>query len=111
MPTQRDTSSYWVKDMRERRYLTFDMENPRHQKAFELYTAQSGKLRSEYVVDCILKVQHENRLEKILRQIIKEELKNVPFSVTAYKSKSEDLHTTDKISELPEALLSSLDDI
>ena len=97
--------------MRERRYLTFDMENPRHREAFALFNTQSGKLRSEYVVDCILKVQHENRLEEILRQIIKEELKHISFSVTAYKSKSEDLHTTDNISELPEALLSSLDEI
>ncbi len=87
------------------------MENPRHREAFALFNAQSGKLRSEYVVDCILKVQHENRLEEILRQIIKEELKNISLFVSDSKSKSEDLHTTESISELPEALLSSLDDI
>ena len=108
---RKDTSSCWVKDMRERRYLTFDMENPRHREAFELFNTQSGKLRSEYVVDCILKVQNENRLEEILRQIIKEELKHVSFSATDFKSKSADLHTTENISDLPEALISSLDEI
>jgi len=109
LQTQRDISSYWVKVMRERRYLTFDMENLRHREALALFNSQSGKLRSDYVVDCILKVQHENRLEVILRQIIKEELKNVSFSIT--DSNSSTLHTTDNIYELPEALLSSLDEI
>ena len=108
---QKDTSFCLVKDMRERRYLTFDMENPRHKEAFSLFNAQSGKLRSEYVVDCILKLENDYKLEEILRQIIKEELRHISFSDTASKNKSEDLNTTDNISELPEALLSSLDEI
>lgn len=50
------------KEMRERRYLTFDMGNTRHRKAFAIFSAQSAKHCSEYVVDCIIKAQDENRL-------------------------------------------------
>lgn len=57
---QKVISCCWGDDMRERRYLTFDMQNPRHKEAFELFTAQPSKLRSEFVVNCILESQEEN---------------------------------------------------
>ncbi len=97
--------------MRERRYLTFDMENPRHREAFAIFSAQSGKLRSEYVVDCILKAQEQNCLEKIIKQVITEALKSASFSTTATEHTTTDLQTTDSISDLPDVLLSSLDEI
>ena len=97
--------------MRERRYLTFDMENPRHREAFAIFSAQSGKLRSEYVVDCILKAQEQNRLEKTIRQVITESLNSVSLSAPAAKDTTTDLRTTDSLSDLPDALLSSLDEI
>ena len=97
--------------MRERRYLTFDMENPRHREAFALFSAQSCKLRSEYVVDCILMAQDENRLEDTIRRVIAEALKDVSFSTPAIEHITKDLDTTESISDLPDALLSSLDEI
>lgn len=97
--------------MRERRYLTFDMENPRHCKALTLFSAQSGKLRSEYVIDCILKAQQENRIENTIRQVILEALKEVSLSVPAIQNTAAGLRTTENITELPEALLSSMDEI
>ena len=97
--------------MRERRYLTFDMENLRHREAFALFSAQSGKRRSEYVVDCIIKAQDENRLVETMQQIIMEALKGIPFSIPVVENKTADLQTTENITELPDALLSSLDEI
>ncbi len=110
-PTPKAISSCWGEGMRERRYLTFDMGNPRHREAFTLFSAQSGKQRSEYVVDCIIKAQDENRLEKTIQQIIMEALKGISFSTPVEKNKTVDLQTTENITELPDALLSSLEEI
>ena len=97
--------------MRERRYLTFDMENPRHREAFSFFSAQSGRLRSEYVIDCILKTQEHNRLEDTIRRIVSEALKDVSFATPVIVSTAAELHTTESLSELPNALLSSLEEI
>ncbi len=111
LPTPRATSSCWGKGMRERRYLTFDMENPRHREAFILFSAQSGKRRSEYVVDCILQAQQDNRLEETIRKVITETLKDVSISARATESITTDLRTTECLSDLPDSLISSLDEI
>ena len=97
--------------MRERRYLTFYMENPRHRQAFDLFSAQSGKRRSEYVVDCILQVQQDNRLEEMMRRVIPEVLSGIALTAPAPESMTTDLHTTENLSDLPDALLSSLEEI
>ena len=97
--------------MRERRYLTFDMENLRHREAFALFSAQSAKRRSEYVVDCIIKAQDESRMVETIQQIIIEGLKGISFSTPIAEKKAAVLQTTEKITELPDALLSSLEEI
>lgn len=97
--------------MRERRYLTFDMENPRHREALYLFSAQSSKLRSEFVIDCILKAQQENRIEEVIRQIITDTLSVISLSPSMHSDISPELHATENISDLPEALICSLDDI
>ncbi len=89
----------------------FDMENPRHCEVFALFSAQSSKLRSEYVVDCILKAQDKNCMEEIIRRVITEALKEVSFSIPAIEHITKDLQATESISDLPDALLSSLDEI
>jgi len=97
--------------MRERRYLTFDMQNPRHREAFTLFSEQPNKLRSEYVVNCILKAKEENRLEETIRRVIEATLKNAAFSIVDSQGAEASLQATNDISDLPDALLSSLDDI
>ncbi|MEM5768299.1 MAG: plasmid segregation centromere-binding protein ParR [Bacillota bacterium] len=98
--------------MRERRYLTFDMENPRHREALVLFSAQSDRQRSEYVVDCILKAQQENRLEDTMRRVISEALNGISLTAPAMEKKAMiDLQMTESLSDLPDALLSSLDEI
>ena len=54
--------------MRERRYLTFDMENPRHREALSEFDAQPDKLRSEFVIGCVLQAKQEQRLEGIIQR-------------------------------------------
>ena len=97
--------------MRERRYLTFDMENPRHREAFALFSAQSGKRRSEYVVDCILSTEQDIRLEDMMRKVITEALKEVQLAAPATERLTTELGVTERLSDLPDALLSSLDEI
>lgn len=97
--------------MRERRYLTFDMENPRHREAFALFSAQSGKLRSEYVVDCILQTQKENHLEEMMRKVLTEALKEITLAVPDTEKTTTDLQMTESLSDLPDVLLTSLDEI
>jgi hypothetical protein len=97
--------------MRERRYLTFDMENPCHRETFVLFSAQSGRLRSEYVIDCILKTQREDNMEETIRRVITETLKSITLSAPAVQNAAVDLRTTEDISELPDALLSLMDEM
>ena len=104
-------SSSWGEGMRERRYLTFDMENPRHREAFVLFSAQSGKRRSEYVVDCILQARQENRLEETMRKVFTEALKDITLPARAMEKKTTNLQMTETLSDLPDVLLSSLDEI
>ena len=91
--------------------MTFDMENPRHREAFALFSAQSGKLRSEYVVDCILQTQKENHLEEMMRKVLTEALKEITLAVPDTEKTTTDLQMTESLSELPDVLLSSLDEI
>ena len=97
--------------MRERRYLTFDMQNPRHCDAFEQFTAQPSKLRSEFVVSCILESQKENRLERMIRQVISEALQDGSFATADLQQTAENIQATEDLSDLPDVLLSSLDEI
>lgn len=104
-------SFFWGEGMRERRYLTFDMENPRHREAFVLFSAQSKKQRSEYVVNCILQARQENRLEEIMRKVFTEALKDITLPALAMEKKTTELQMTETLSDLPDVLLSSLDEI
>ena len=87
------------------------MGNPRHREAFALFSAQSGKLRSEYVVDCILKAKDESHLEEIVRRIITKALNSINLTNPTEKKTMVDLQPTESLSDLPDVLLSSLDEI
>ena len=87
------------------------MENPRHREALALFSAQSAKRRSEYVVDCIIKAQDESRMVETIHQTIMVALKGISFSDPTAENKAADLQTTENITELPDALLSSLEEI
>jgi acetoacetate decarboxylase len=87
------------------------MDNPRHREALALFSAQSSKLRSEFVIDCILKAQQENRIEEVIRQTITDTLAGISLRPSVHSDTSPELHATENISDLPEVLICSLDDI
>ena len=88
------------------------MENLRHREALALFSVQSGRLRSEYVVDCILQTQKENRLEDTMRRVISEALNGISLTAPNMEKKTMiDLQMTESLSDLPDTLLSSLDEL
>ena len=97
--------------MRERRYLTFDMNNPRHVEALRLFSVQTDKMRSEFVIDCILKAQQENRMEDVVRQSISEALSGISLHVSDTSVIPSKLQVTENISDLPDELVTSMNDI
>ena len=97
--------------MRERRYLTFDMNNPRHTEALKIVSEQPDKKRSEFVIDCILKVQQEEHLEKVIRQTIIEALSGLTFPASDNSNAPSELQSTENISDLPEELVFAMEDI
>lgn len=110
-PTLRGTSSYLVDAMRERRYLTFDMNNPRHVEALRLFSDQPDKMRSEFVIDCILRAQQESRMEEVIQQTILKALAGISLHVPATSETPSKLQSTEIIADLPEALVDSMNDI
>jgi hypothetical protein len=97
--------------MRERRYLTFDMNNPRHVEALRLFSFQTDKMRSEFVIDCILKAHQENRMEEVIRQTILNALAVISLHVSATSEIPSKPQSTESISDLPDALVNSMNDI
>ena len=97
--------------MRERRYLTFDMNNPRHREALHLFSAQSDKHRSEFVIDCILKAQQESLIGEIIRTAISETLASLSLPASDNSISPVNLQFTEEITDLPEALVCAMDDI
>lgn len=111
LPTPKVTSSSWVDAMRERRYLTFDMNNPRHVEALKLFSARSDKNRSEFIVDCILESQQEDRIEEVIRQTLLKTLSEIPLYISDASETTSEPKSTENISDLPDVLVSAMDDV
>ena len=90
--------------------MTFDMSNPRHVEALRLFSGQSYKGRSEFVINCIFQAGQENRLESIIRQTISDALAGVRFAEREPLPEKE-AAPTNGISALPGALLSMMEEI
>ena len=87
------------------------MQNPRHCEAFELFTAQPSKLRSEFVVSCILESQDAKRLEKMVRREVSEALKGIAISVDSPPITEANIQATENVSDLPDVLIALLEDL
>ena len=96
--------------MRQRRYLTFDMDNPRHREALAIFEAQPNKLKSEFVIGCILDSAQENHLEAVLRQTVSDALAGIRFAEREPLPARETAPTED-IADLPADLLFAMDDV
>ena len=81
------------------------MNNPRHVEAYKLFEMQPDKLKSEFVIGCILQSQQQNRLEEIIRCTISEALKGVSPTVITRELPA----PTRLQSDLPDALLHAMD--
>lgn len=111
MPTPKATSYFWVNAMRERRYLTFDMNNSRHVEALRLFSAHPSKMRSEYIIDCILKSQQENRMEQVIRKTLMKVFAGIPLHISDTSETTSEPQTTKNISDLPDVLINAMDDV
>ncbi len=95
--------------MRQRRYLTFDMDNPRHREALAIFEAQPNKLKSEFVIGCILDSAQESHLEAVIRQTVSDALAGISFAEREPLLVRETAPTED-IADLPTVLLLAMDD-
>lgn len=111
MPTPKDTDYSWVNAMRERRLLTFDLNNPRHVEALKLFSAQSDRTRSEFVIDCILRAHQVEHMEAVIRQTVSEALAGITSQVLASSEKPFKPQQTENISDLPETLVAAMDEM
>ena len=58
-----------------------DLTNPQHQRAWEILQSVSPTRRKEYLVQVILAAEQTDRLEKIVRDTLREELQNTGLKI------------------------------
>lgn len=86
------------------------MNNPRHVEALKLFSAQPDKMRSEYIIDCILKSQQEDHMEEVICQTLLKTLAGIPLHITDTLETASQPKSTENISDLPDVLVSAMDD-
>ena len=91
--------------MRKRYYLSFDIEDPRHREAEKLFVEQGSRQRTDFVVSSILAANQVERLEQLVRQAIREELKNIRLPESSQPS------DTVHLDEIPDSLLHALEEL
>jgi hypothetical protein len=94
---------------RKRYYLSFDLDNPRHREAEALFARQASRQRTEYVVNSILTAHQTESLEQLVRQAIRDELRNDAPQLQA--TLSEETNTDVQLSDLPGSLLHALEEL
>ena len=94
--------------MRKRYYLSFDMDDPRHREAEALLADQGSRQRTECVVSGLLAAKQADHIERIIRQTVREELKNLQRPLS---SPLEDAVDETRLADLPDSLVHVLDEI
>lgn len=94
---------------RKRYYLSFDMDNPRHREAESLFARQASRQRTEYVVAGILTAYQTESLEQIVRQAVKDEMRNVRLLLQTTLPEKTDADV--QLSDLPGSLIHALDEL
>lgn len=85
------------------------MDNPRHREAEALFAQQANRQRTEYVVNSILTAHQTESLEQVVRQAIKEELRNTAPQPQAVLPGETDIDV--QLSDLPSSLLHALEEL
>lgn len=85
------------------------MDNPKHREAEALFARQPSRQRTEYVVNSILTSHQTEILEQIVRQAIRDELRNKSLQLNAALPKE----TTNEVQlfELPGSLIHALEEL
>ena len=85
------------------------MDNPRHREAETLFTRQVSRQRTEYVVNSILTANQAEHLEQVVRQAVREGLRNLGLSPQNTQPKETD--TSVQLSDLPGSLIHALEEL
>lgn len=96
--------------MRKRYYLSFDMDDQRHREAESMISNQGSRQRTEYVVASILAAKQAGYMEQVIRQAIRDELKDFRRSVPS-KILPEEIAGEVHLTDLPDSLINALDEI
>ena len=85
------------------------MEDPRHREAEALIAGVGCKQRTQHIIETLLAEDHFAHMEKVVREAIREELKNTrPAAESAPREESCDGVS---LNGLPDSLIHALDDI
>lgn len=85
------------------------MDNPRHCEAEALFSQQASRQRTEYVVNSILTAHQTESLEQIVRQAIRDELRNATPQLQTKLPRGMD--TDVQLSDLPGSLIHALEEL
>jgi len=94
--------------MRKRYYLSFDMDDPRHQEAERLFTQQASRHRTEFVVSSILSAKQISHIDQIVRQAVREEINQLSLRVTPPQAERA---VAAQLEDLPGSLIHALEDL
>ena len=85
------------------------MDNPRHREAETLLARQASRRRTEYVVTSILTAHQTESLVQVVRQVIRDELRNAvpPLQNTLHGKTNADV----QLSDLPGSLIHALEEL
>ncbi|AFV10987.1 hypothetical protein Tph_c07550 [Thermacetogenium phaeum DSM 12270] len=85
------------------------MDNPRHREAETLFARQASRQRTEYVVTSILTAHQTESLEQVVRQAVRDELRNAaPPPQTTLPEETDD---GVRLSDLPGSLIRALEEL
>ena len=90
---------------RERLRVSFNLDSSRHMQAWEQIGQLDGKQRSDYIIDCILAMTDDNRMEKTMRKVLDERFEQVPLQ-PAMEPTEQAASDADR---LPDALIGLID--
>jgi hypothetical protein len=85
------------------------MDNPRHREAETLLARQASRRRTEYVVTSILAAHQTESMEQVVRQAVRDELRNAVLQLQA--TLPGETGTDVQLSDLPDSLIHALEEL
>jgi len=85
------------------------MDDPRHREAEALVANQGSRQRTEYVVASMLAAKQADRMEKMVRQAVRDELKNL--RLPPQEMPREETDDKVQLADLPDSLIHALDEM